>query len=160
MFSFNRQNKLVEVQKYIRRLADLTSPNLCSVEGELRATSRQNRVLPTILIPVEKNEPVVGEATPALTKDVSDDGVGLVLHQPLHVEQVAIGLWLAEEETPWFFQGEVRQNSRIGGGYWVIGVKLTEVLNVTESLHSILLPLAEQLLPGEAPRRPSELLNA
>ena len=94
MFSFNRQKKLVTLQKYIRRLADVTSPNLQPMEGESRTNGRQNRVLPTVLIPWEEDAPVVSEATTALTKDVSDDGLGLVLHQPIHAPQVVIGLWV------------------------------------------------------------------
>jgi hypothetical protein len=149
MFSFSNNKKRATLEKYVRRLADITTPSIQLIAEDLREHRRQNRVIPTILVPWEDDSPVVGEATVVLLKDISDHGVGLVLNHPFRAGRILIGVWIDEEERPWFFLGEVKQNSPIGGGYWVIGVKLTEVFEGSDPPGTAeLAPLVEKLLPS------------
>ena len=159
MFSFKSNKKRLALEKYVRRLADTTTPNIHPIAEDTRVTRRQNRVLPTILVPWEDGELLVDESATVLIKDISDHGVGLVLNQPFRAMEVLICLWLADEESPWFFRGTVRQNSAIGGGFWVLGIELTDFLNANEiSKVEELLSLVNKLLPTERPGRASELL--
>jgi hypothetical protein len=132
MFSFTRRKKTLDLQRYIRRLCDLTSPALSPLEGDVRTDNRHSRVIPTLLCPWEEDGPIADQATIVLTKDISDRGVGLVLQHPLRAEHVLLGFLLADETDPLFFLGDIRQNSPIGGGYWVIGVELTDMVNICD----------------------------
>lgn len=148
MFSFDTRKRLCEVRGFLRQLVELTSPNLPPLEGDFRSEARSNRALPALLTPWERGEPVVDESTYALTKDFSERGLSLVLHQPFKSTEVAVGLWL---ESPRFVLGKIRQNVPLGGGYWQVGVELIECLDSSEHPQvQSLMPLAARLVPRAA----------
>lgn len=78
--------------------------------------NRQNQTLPVLLTPWENGKPLIEESTMAITKDISDQGVSLILNQPFRDEQVVIGFWpstthtSSPNEESFFFLGDVRQN--------------------------------------------------
>jgi hypothetical protein len=145
VFSFQTGRKLNEVRGLIRQIVDLTSPNLPPLGGESRAENRSTRALPALLVPWENRRPVVDESTYALTKNFSDHGLALVLQQPFRSDQVVVGLWL---ERPRFALGSVRQNAPLGGGFWQLGVELTELLDPAEFPQlEPLVPLCARLVP-------------
>jgi hypothetical protein len=150
MFSFDTRKRLCEVRDFLRKLVDLSSPNLPPLEGDFRSEARSNRALPALLTPWEHGEPLADESTYALTKDFSDRGLSLVLHQPFKSTEVVVGLWL---ESPRFVLGKVRQNVPLGGGYWQVGVELNECLDSSEHPRvQSLVPLAARLVPRAAAR--------
>jgi hypothetical protein len=138
MFSFDTRKRLCEVQSFVRQLVDLTTPGLPPDGGEFRTEGRSNRALPVLVTPWEDGQPVVDESTYAITKDFSDRGLSVVLQQPFKSVQVVVGLWL---ESPRFSLAEVRQNASLGGGFWQLGLELTQLLNVAE------FPQAQRLIP-------------
>jgi len=146
MFSFDTRKRLGEVRGFLRQLVDLNSPNLPPLEGNSRLQTRSNRALPALLAPWEHAQPVVDESTYAFTKDVSDRGLSLVLGQPFKSFEVVVGLWL---DSPRFVLGEVRQNVPLGGGFWQIGVELTDLLDsVQHPQIQSLMALASRLVPS------------
>lgn len=149
MFSFDTRRRLCEVRVFLRRLVDLTSPNTSPLEGEARSEGRSNRALPVLLTPWEHGEPVVDESTYAITKDFSERGLSLTLPQPFKAARIVVGLWL---ESPRFVLGEIRQNTPLGGGFWQLGVELTDFLDAAEypQIES-LVPLAARLVPRAKP---------
>jgi hypothetical protein len=142
---FDTQKRLNEVRCFVRRLVDLTSPNLPPLEGESRLDDRSNRVVPAVVSPWEHGRPIVNEVTYGLTKDLSDRGLSVVLHQPFRSPQAVVGLWL---EGPQFALGDVRQNVPLGGGFWQLGVELVDLLDPAEwpDVQS-LVSLAAHLVP-------------
>ncbi|MFH1922301.1 MAG: hypothetical protein ABIP48_20760 [Planctomycetota bacterium] len=145
MFSFDTRKRLVEVRDFVRRLVDVTSPNLPPIEGDARSENRSNRALPVLLTPWEGGQPVIDESTYAFTKDFSDRGLSLVLSQPFRAVEVIVTLWI---DTPRFALGEVRQNAPVGGGFWQLGVELTALIDSAESPQvEALVPLATHLVP-------------
>ena len=138
MFSFRRRSRQVDVHKLIRRLIDSSSPNLPPVKGNSRWEDRSNRTLPVLLIPMDDQRPQTAEAAPAITKNLSSQGLALVLHQPFWAEGVLIGFW--HDGEPEFVRGEIRQNAPLGGGFWQLGIELTERVTSAE------LPEIEDLL--------------
>jgi len=149
MFSFGKRKKQMEVHKLIRRAVDVSSPNRPPSDGELRWENRSNRTIPVLLAPFEGGEPSVCEMTIALTKDFSGQGLALVLHQPFRAESVVIGFW-AEGEAE-FVLGEVRQNAPLGGGYWQVGLELTERIAVADyPALAALVPQAARLVPDRS----------
>jgi len=151
MYSFAKNKKTVDLFPYIRRICDLTTPNLATVTGG-RSEDRFNRTIPTLIYPWENGRPSEDECSVCLTSDLADRGVRLVLAQPFHAERAVLGYWIGCEQMrePWFFLGEVRRNQPIGGGFWSVGIKLTEFAN--EDYQQLLAPLTEtasKLLPPD-----------
>jgi hypothetical protein len=96
---------------------------------------------------------VFEEAAFAISRDIGDTSVGLLMQQPYNAKDVVVAFRPAEAETdePWFFLGTCRRNKAIGGGFWVLGVELREFLNDTHSIKiDGLLPFTEQLIPQDA----------
>ena len=152
MFSFAKRKKTVDLNPYIRRICDLTTPNLTTViKG--RSENRYNRSIPTLLSPWQDDRPLVDECAIGLTSNMADCGVCMVLTQPFRADAVVVGYWIPCDTMcePWFFLGNIRRNQAIGGGFWAVGIELTEFANpnYVETL-SVLKPLTAKLrLPAD-----------
>jgi hypothetical protein len=148
MLFFRKRNKQVEVHRLIRRIIDGSSPNLLLQRENTRWEDRSNRTIPVLLVPMAGTEIRTDEATVAVTKNLSSQGLAQVLPQPVWAEGVIIGLW--NDGQAEYVRGEIRQNVPIGGGFWQLGIELFERMLVAEtpSLQS-LLPMAERLEPQE-----------
>jgi hypothetical protein len=133
MFFRNQKTGQIEAQAYLRRICDLTSPNLPRFDDN-RGDTRQNRTLPVLLAPWRRKGVEARAAMTALTRDISDRGLSVTLPMPVNVQDVAIGLWLKSRECePWFFLGAVRHNVAIGGGFWALGIEIVRRLDSYES---------------------------
>lgn len=128
MFSFSERAKVVESQKLLRRIMDASSLNLFH-EGSSRGETRSNRTIPVLLLPYEDGRVVLQKAVYAVSKDLSSQGIALILSEPLHAERVVVGLLV--DDRPRFLLGEVRQASAVGGGFWQVGVATTDVFEPT-----------------------------
>lgn len=150
MALFTFRKKSVDFQRYVRRLIDLTSPNRACSTGTERFVTRNNRVIPTLVCPWENSTPTISGAVVAVTKDLGDQGIGLVVNHPLNFTDVVVG-FCHEEATagePWFFLGVRRTSLPIGGGFWLVGIELTEFMNENWSAQlEPLVPMARMLLP-------------
>ncbi len=150
MFSLAKSKKMVDIQPYIRRLCDLSAPNLyTAVELEGRCENRYDRAIPTLLGPWQDDHPLEDACVFGLTNNIADRGIGLILNQPFRASEVVIGYWLPSREVmcePRFFLGTLQHNQPIGGGFWTVGVELTEYANPNqiESIE-VLKPLAAKL---------------
>jgi len=150
MFFTREEGDKHKVQGFLRRVCDLTSPNLPRQE-EFRGHNRHNRTIPVLLTPWENDMPVVSETTTALTKDISDRGLCVTTPQPFRCEQAVVGIWLPHRQnhTPWFFRGCVRPNVQIGGGFWALGLEVAELLTVSPGSEiARLVTLTQRLLPS------------
>jgi hypothetical protein len=154
MFSFTRQKREKQLRNFLARAIDLTNPLLPPTDGETRVFDRYNRTIPVLLTPWEKGGPVIGESATAVTKDLSSQGLSVILRQPYRCVDVVVGFWLTESQHlgagtgPTFVAGEVRQNVQIGGGYWQLGISFNELLEVSDRPElELLVPVAANLLP-------------
>ena len=131
-----------QVESRLRRIVDLTVPNLARMTQDERFETRSNRVIPVLVCPWEADKPVTEEHLFALTKDLSSDSVGVVLPQPIRTSSVVVGFWLGADvmDDPWYFLGRPRSLRRLGGGFWTAGVQFTEVLGA--AARDALAPLA------------------
>jgi hypothetical protein len=152
MYSFERRKKSTQVQSHIRRLLDLTVPNLPKGPKLSRSEDRGTRVLPALLCPCEKNRPVVEDCTYVLTRDFASEGVGVLLTQPFRAVDVFITFWLdAVMDEPWYFLGSCHGLRRFGGGYWALGIRLSQLVeHDRKNTLRPLLPLVDQLRAPEA----------
>ena len=163
---FTRDTKAVEVEPRLRRICDIsTYRKLLEGGDEVRTTNRLAQAIPVLLCPLENDQPETDAAFVVVAKDISDTGVGLILNQPLRTEEVILGFWLGEEQSPepWFFRATVRRNQPMGGGLWVLGLELAEFLNKGDRRRiNSLIPAAQRLVPDESPcssTKPSMLLK-
>jgi hypothetical protein len=147
MFSFNTRKKRLEVQRFLRRAIDTTTPNVPPYEGNTRKENRSNRSTPVLLVPFDDGVAVAEKAIYALTKDLSGDGIALVLRESFSGNRVVIGFML--DGLPGFALGDAKQNVLLGGGFWQLGVELVELISPhsCESLEA-LVPLVERLAPS------------
>ena len=163
MFFTRAKGEQYKLQGYLRRICDLTSPNLPRMD-EIRGANRQNRTIPILLTPWDNGMPVVSETATALTKDVSDQGLCVTMSQPFRCEEAVVGFWLphVQDDNPWFFRSLVRQNVSIGGGFWALGLEAVELLGAGPGSEvARLLPLIAELLPPRMLKttRPSQLVR-
>jgi hypothetical protein len=158
MFCFVKQRQQQDLDRQLRRIRDLTCPNTSLFQGDSRAHDRQNRTVIALLAPWANETFSVSECTFAITKDLSDRGLSLVLPQPFRSEEVLVGFWPVSphhsptDSSPFFAIGEVRQNVNIGGGFWQLGVRLLRIVSDSATVGR-LKPLAAQLLPKSAIER-------
>lgn len=152
MFFTREKGEQNQLQGYLRRILDLTSPNLPR-QVEFRGHDRHNRSIPVVLTPWENGMPIVSETVTALSKDISDQGLSVIISQPFRCDEAVVGFWLphVQDYDPWFFRGLVRPNVPIGGGFWALGLEATELLTVSYGSEvARLVPLVTKLLPPTA----------
>ena len=153
MFSFTKNKKKTELAPKIRRLCDVTTNNCSSPGDTKRVDDRYFRTIPTLLCRWEHGSPVEDEWAIVLTRDLADHGLSLILVTPVDIDELVVGFWpsQADMNEPWFFIGRQRNIRPIGGGFWTMGVELTEFANEEYRCQlRALLPLAEKLLPQQA----------
>ncbi len=145
MFSFRRRPKNPSIHKVIRKFLSAVHPELGPSEREARWEYRLHRTAPVLLAPYD-DELSLGEASYALTKNLSDSGLALVLPQPFRAERLAVGFWFGDQAH--FVLAQVRQNVPLGGGFWQLGVELLETLDPAQSpMIRRMLTLAARLDP-------------
>lgn len=147
MLFTKEQGELYQLRGYLRRICDVTSPNLPRLD-EGRGEDRVSRTVPVLLTTWENNRPVLRETTTALTRDISDRGLSVTLCQAFHAENVVVGFWIAGARGcgPWFFLAAVRHNVAIGGGFWALGLEVLRRLT-SQSEIAGLMPLIREVLP-------------
>ena len=152
MFSLGRRKKIVNLQRYLRRIVDRTAPNNGVSMDVARTENRYNRIIPTLLSPWTDGRVDVGRSLLALTKDIADHGIGVITNHPFPRGDVVVGFWLPDRDmqSPWFFQGSIQRESPIGGGFWLLGIELEEFIS-DDRQHELepLAPLAKKLLPPQ-----------
>lgn len=94
MFLCREYRRRRELYGLLQRVQNMTEPTLTPVLDEQRSATRRNRVFPVVLTPWEGERAIVADAVYALTKDISDNGIALVLHSPFRTEAVVIGFAL------------------------------------------------------------------
>ena len=150
MYTFQERLPAQSVQARLRRLGDLTVPNSPLCGDAARGIPRHNRAIPTLICPWQNGAADVSRCTIAITRDLADEGVGLLLTHPVSGPELLVGYLLPDAaiQSPWFFRGMIQHNTPIGGGFWVVGVALLEFFTSQRNASLIALePLAQKLLP-------------
>jgi hypothetical protein len=160
MFSFSKRKSHKQIEGIMRRLIDRTTPNLAPLEGEVRYQNRHNRSLPILLTPGNGKQWAVDQTITGFTKDISDRGLSVILTAPVtDHEQVAIAFWLTARGTadlkPSILAGRFCHCMELGGGFWQVGIELSERIEQSSFIEQII-PLAWELLPANSQ---SELLQ-
>jgi hypothetical protein len=130
MFSFSASKKVIDFQPKVRRLCDLTTPNLAVIDSG-RSENRYNRAVPTVLAPWKDEQVDLSECVFGLTSDLADGGACVILNEPFEADEVVVGYWTSRDDMsePWYFLGTVRRLQALGGGFWTMGIEFTEFAN-------------------------------
>lgn len=154
MFSFfSARKRRIDIAPYLRRICDRTTPNSGRTEQLDRVEDRYNRALPALVWPWQNDQVVTRQCLTAITKDVTDHGMGLILNSPLTYPDLVICLLSGtiDDAQPWFFLGHVVRSEGIGAGYWLLGIEITQMLNKERpECVELLYSQAERLLPPAA----------
>lgn len=126
MFFFAKRRKLAQVQQLIGRLIDRSTPNLRKDLKDLRCEQRYNRSLPVLIVPMIEGKPKVQFTGFGVTQNISNKGVALLSQQPIKTEEALVGFW--QDGACDFVLADIRHRSTVEGGYWQIGLELSEVV--------------------------------
>jgi len=151
VFSFSARKQRVEIAPYLRRICDCSTPNSGRIERLERIENRYNRTLPVLFWPWENDRVLADEGATAVTKDLTDQGIALILNGPIAQREIVVCLLSDDSDVvePWFFLGQVLRCEEIGAGFRLIGVELSDFLNRNrpESVE-VLRPQTERLRPS------------
>ena len=139
---FNQRKKKQEVWKCLRRILDRNSAEQLLRGTEDRKEKRIPFSLPVLLQPCLEDQHTWCEPVFAITKDLSDDGVAVIARQSLDQSPVICVIW---EDGPIYLSGEIRQCLHLGGGFWKIGMELSEIVSSMD--FPLLYALSERLSP-------------
>ncbi|MFQ5731024.1 MAG: hypothetical protein ACE5KM_03610 [Planctomycetaceae bacterium] len=151
--TLRKRNDTADIGRYMRRIRDLTIPNYGNHVSQDRREDRHNRAIPMLMCPWQDGKPVESESLIVVTKDVCNLGIGLLLCQPVHSKYVVVGLHpdTNDPSQPWFFLGQTCHLTALGGGFWTMGLELTEFANAEFAREiEMLRPLMAKLRPRSA----------
>ena len=118
-----------------------------------RAPDRLQACVPLLLCPAHDGIPFVEQYLPAVTKDLSETGLGVLTRHPVPFSQVIVALWDNSDEAlrPLDLHvGTVRHSTSIGAGFWQVGVEIHGPIDAQENLACRQLAiLAQHLLPAD-----------
>jgi hypothetical protein len=115
-----------EVQAFLTKLVNNNCADLESLIEGPRQEDRVRLTVVVLVIPVEKDRPVVEKMFAAVTKEFSTTGVALVSNEKRVAEDVILGFrW---EGAMKFARGKARHLSPMGAGFYQLGVQLSEVV--------------------------------
>ena len=121
--SFFEKKKTHEVNAHINRL-------LSDCPESRRLDCRIKHVLVGMVVPLVDRHPRVDQAFAATTKDFSSRGVGMVFNRPEAPVEAMLGFCIAGNMV--FFRAEIKHTEPIGGGFYLHGFELFEVVSLED----------------------------
>jgi hypothetical protein len=122
---FSRRKPL-DVQSFLVKIVNNNCPELREMFEGPRSEGRVPVVLVALVVPVDKGRPALGQAFAATTKELSSNGVALVVSEARAVDEVFVGLrWEGEVK---FMRGKARHMNPMGCGFYQLGLSLEEVV--------------------------------
>ena len=121
-----RKNREVGVQSFILKLVNNNCGDLKAMAEGPRTNSRVDLMLVVMIVPVEEGRPQAQQAFAALTKEFSNTGVAVVFDRPHALDQAVLGFRFQNEMT--FLRAEAKHLNPIGGGFYQLGFRLTDVV--------------------------------
>jgi hypothetical protein len=131
------RDKTRAVQSFILKVVNNNCPELAALTEGPRLESRVNLTVAVLVVPVEAGRPLVQEAFTAVTKEFSTTGLALVLDRPWALDEALVGFRWQREMT--FIRATAKHLNPIGGGFFQLGLQMTEVVGPDEApdLHSL-----------------------
>jgi len=128
MFTFiTRKRSVASMHLHVRRLMDVTfQGSVADVEAQ-RSSARYVRCFPVLVAPWVDDEPAADDAVFGIANNISPQGFGLIVPKAIESAQVCLGVHTPGDESDAFFLlGDSKHVAAIGGGFWSLGVELTD----------------------------------
>ncbi len=120
------RKKTIDVQSFILKIINNDCADLkATVEGP-RTESRARVCVVVLIVPVENGEPLLDETFAGVTKELSSTGLALMLHEPKTPDDLIVGFRC--ENKLHFIHGKARHLNPMGGGFYQLGIELTEMV--------------------------------
>jgi hypothetical protein len=126
---FTRDKKRA-VQSFILNVVNNNCPELAALVEGPRLENRVNLTVVVLVVPVENDRPLVGKAFTAVTKEFSTTGLAVVLDGPMGLDEAIVGFRWQREMT--FIRAATRHLNPMGGGFFQLGLQLTEVVHPSD----------------------------
>jgi len=126
MLLFKSNKKEKEVQRAIVRLVNQHTDAL---HDDVRLESRVSLTAAVVVVPWEEKRYDATCALSAVTKEFSSTGASLVVSR-LYSREDIVAVGMRREGAIIFFRGTVMHVDELGGGFWVLGLKFSEVIEI------------------------------
>jgi hypothetical protein len=127
MSLFTQNGKKRAIQGFVLKIVNNQCPELKALMEGPRADRRVNLTMVVLVIPVEQKKLRVGQAFAAVTKEFSATGLSIVLSEPKSLEEVVLVFRWESEST--YIKAHVKHLNPMGGGFYQLGVQMTEILD-------------------------------
>jgi hypothetical protein len=123
---FKQRRKQQEIWNCLRRIMDeKTVQDLCT--NSLRNYTRTPLCRSILLQPFTESSDADTDAIFAVTRDLSDEGIAIIARQPLDCPVIVCAFW---QDGPIFLSGDIRFCHALGGGFWIVGVRFTDLVPI------------------------------
>ncbi len=126
MSLFSKRKDLA-VHSLVLKLVNTHCPKLTAMLEGPRRDSRVNLVIVALVVPIDKGQAQLPRAFTAVTKEFSNNGVGLVLNEPIDLDWAILGFRLEGQME--FVRAQTKHLDPMGGGFYHLGLQLTEVVS-------------------------------
>ncbi len=114
-----------EVQSFLLKVVNNNCQELRALMDGPRVESRVPLVGVVLVIPLVKNEPVLGQAFTAITKELSTVGMSLILSEARGLDEVIVGVRWEGDMT--YLRARAKHLNPIGGGFFQLGLQVTAI---------------------------------
>jgi hypothetical protein len=126
MSLFSKRKDLA-VHSLVLKLVNTHCPKLTAMLDGPRQDSRVNLTVVALVIPIDGKQIQLPRAFTAVTKEFSNDGVSLVLNEPIGLDWAILGF--RQEGQMEFVRAQVKHLDPMGGGFYQLGLQMTEVVS-------------------------------
>jgi hypothetical protein len=114
-----------EVQSFLLKVVNNNCQELRALMDGPRAENRVPLVGVVLVIPLVANEPALGQAFTAITKELSTVGMSLILSEPRGLDEVIVGVRWEGDMT--YLHAKAKHLNPIGGGFFQLGLQVTGI---------------------------------
>ncbi|MDZ7615627.1 MAG: hypothetical protein U1E05_01400 [Patescibacteria group bacterium] len=114
-----------EVQSFLLKVVNNNCQELRALMDGPRAESRVPLVGVVLVVPIVKDELVLGQAFTAITKELSTEGMSLILSEPRGLDEVIVGVRWEGDMT--YLRAKAKHLNPIGGGFFQLGLHVTAI---------------------------------
>lgn len=125
MLLFNARRKEKEVQRALVRLVNQHTGDL---HDNVRLESRVCLTAAVVIVPWVDGSFDTSSAINGVTKEFSSTGASLAVSARLDEDDLAVGM--KHDGAMIFFRGQVMHRDELGGGFWVLGMRFNEVIDL------------------------------
>jgi len=126
VFLLQNRKKILSVQNFVLKIINNNCPELKALIEGPRLDKRVNLSLVVLVVPLEDRKLQVDNAFYAVTRELSANGVGIILSQQRALDEVVLGFRLQSEMT--FVLATAKHLNAMGNGFYHLGLEMMEIV--------------------------------